>query len=213
MNTFGSGRSAAVALALIAVAAAVLVLLVRGQLRETADVARLQAVRTMLKQVPMPAHDNDPARDAFDVDAGMRASGIDELYLARQAGRLVGVYAVVSIQGYADKVELLVGADTDGRITGVQLLEQHETEGYGGRLANEDRDWLQVLHGRRLAGSGDPAWRLRRDGGEVDAISGATITSRNILSGVREVLDAISRAELARPDPPSPVAGDRAARQ
>jgi electron transport complex protein RnfG len=192
-----TGYAGVVVLSLVAALSAAIVLVVRGYLHESADVARLQTLRATLRQVPMPAHDNDPAGESFPVSPDMHRSGIDAVYVARSSGRVVGVYAIATVEGYADDIVLLVGIDAD-HVTGVSVIEQRETEGYGARVAGEERGWLETFDGRRLAAAGEASWRLRQDGGGVDAISGATITSRNLLQGVREVLDAVSRSGVMR---------------
>lgn len=189
------GYAGVAVLSLVAAFSAGAVLVVRGCLHESADLARLQTLRSTLRQVPMPAHDNDPAGEPFPVSPDQHRSGIDALYVARSAGRVVGVYAIVTVEGYADDIVLLVGIDGD-HVTGVSLIDQNETEGYGARIAGDERGWLETFDGRRLAAAGESSWRLRQDGGSVDAISGATITSRNLLQGVREALDAVSRSGL-----------------
>ena len=102
-----------------------------------------------------------------------------------QAGDFVG--AAVSAgndKGFGGHLQLMVGFDTAGSVTGYQILETHETPGLG---AKADQ-WFQQGNKGNVIGRkpADGPLTVKKDGGDVDAITGSTITSRAFLSIVND---------------------------
>lgn len=123
------------------------------------------------------------ARLAVVPDAvSFQASSEDEaLYLGYDAsGALAGYALTVKAKGYGGAMTVMVGLSADGKILGVRVNAHNETEGLGSRCAGEG--WLSRFVG--LSGSA----RLRADGGQVDAVSGATISSRAVTGAVDTAL-------------------------
>jgi len=141
----------------------------------------------------LPAHDNRPAGKPVPIDLGGGKNAI--LYPARLAGALVGVAVEMeSPPGYGGPIRLLVGAGMDGAITGVAIFPGHkENPGYGDRV--EDEAWLAGFVGKTL-GSG--VWKPRAEdpAGVVDAVSGATVSSRAVVAGVGDALAVIGEYKV-----------------
>jgi len=108
-----------------------------------------------------------------------------------EEGRLAGYVIKVKSHGYSSDIEMLVGLRRENtkelKVTGVKILAQAETPGLGSRV--ESRAFLDNLHGRVSR-----TLRLKKDGGELDAITGATITSRAVIDGLRKSIDAFESA-------------------
>ena len=69
------------------------------------------------------------------------------------------------------------------------MLEHRETPGLGDRVETSKSDWALQFNGRSL---GDPVvegWRIRRDGGDFDQLTGASVTPRAIVKAVRQTLE------------------------
>ena len=121
-------------------------------------------------------------------------NGITKFYTVYDAffkdGTLAGHVAKASGQGYADKIELLLGLDADARnITGLFILDQKETPGLGNRILEQPwRDqFLNKPASRRLVVvKGTPGKT-----NEIDAISGATISSRSVTGIVNKTINDI----------------------
>jgi electron transport complex protein RnfG len=113
-----------------------------------------------------------------------------------QAGRILafdslraplGFILKASAEGYSGRIEALVGLDTALRVTAVRVLSQTETAGLGAKIASPE--FLSQF------GSKTPdRLRLRQDGGEIDAVTAATISSRALTHAVRETVDAFQRS-------------------
>ncbi len=147
---------------------------VNSQRRQTA----LEAVLPGTNQ-----YDNTPISDAVTV----RHLDRDwTFYTARKAGAFAGAAVeTASPNGYGGNIRLMFGFDSDGKSIGIAILEQKETPGLG---ANIDTPGFRD----RLAGNDlqKTNWRVKKDGGDIDHITAATISSRAVTDAVREALDA-----------------------
>lgn len=116
---------------------------------------------------------------------------IDEMpikvYTAKNGDEVVG-YAVETMtkQGFSGVVKLMVGFLTDGTINNVNVLQQAETPGLGTKMCDEGNPLLAGVKGQEATGT----FKVTKDGGEVDALTAATISSR-------AYLDAVNRACVA----------------
>ena len=122
---------------------------------------------------------------------------IDEMpivvYTATKGGSVAG-YAVQTMtkQGFSGVVRLMVGFTPDGEVVNVNVLEQAETPGLGTKMTEEGNPLLMSIKGQRLEEKQlvDGRLAVRKDGGDVDALTAATISSR-------AYVDAINRAWMA----------------
>ena len=89
-----------------------------------------------------------------------------------------------SKNGFGGKIELMVGMLADGIINKVSVLSQAETPGLGANMVNEK--WKSQFDGK------DPKnfiLKVKKDGGDVDAITAATISSRAVSEAVKRAAD------------------------
>ena len=122
---------------------------------------------------------------------------IDEMpitvYTATKGGAVAG-YAVQTMtkQGFSGVVRLMVGFTPEGEVVNVNVLEQSETPGLGTKMADEGNPLLMSVKGQKLEEKKlvDGKLAVRKDGGDVDALTAATISSR-------AYVDAINRAWMA----------------
>ncbi|MBQ9417236.1 MAG: RnfABCDGE type electron transport complex subunit G [Bacteroidales bacterium] len=97
-------------------------------------------------------------------------------------GRVVGTAVEAgSDKGFGGHLQLMVGFDAEGKVCGYQVIETHETPGLG---AKADQWFQKGGKGDIIGRSGE--LKVKKDGGDVDAISGSTITSRAFLGIVNE---------------------------
>lgn len=123
---------------------------------------------------------------------------IDELpvtvYTATASDGAVAGYAVQSATktGFGGMIRMMVGFTPDGEVVNVNVLEQAETPGLGTKMAEEDNVLLRSVKGKRLETMQlvDGKLAVRKDGGDVDALTAATISSR-------AYCDAMNRAWMA----------------
>ena len=113
---------------------------------------------------------------------------------AATKGSAVAGYAVQTMtkQGFSGVVRLMVGFTPEGEVVNVNVLEQSETPGLGTKMADEGNPLLMSVKGQKLEEKKlvDGKLAVRKDGGDVDALTAATISSR-------AYVDAINRAWMA----------------
>ena len=125
-----------------------------------------------------------PPFESYTTQAVMPASGKDSIVLfTGSAGEdTVGVAVnTYSFEGYSGLIKLMVGFTPDGTIHNIVVLEQKETPGLGTKMTTA---WKDQFIGKNLK---DFNCTVKKDGGQVDAITAATISSRAFC-------DAINRA-------------------
>ena len=90
--------------------------------------------------------------------------------------------------GYGGTVRLMVGITADRKVVSYQVLSANETPGLGAKLGD---DAFKTQFGGKAAES----LAVKKDGGEIDAITGATITSRAVCAAIADACDRIARVE------------------
>jgi len=139
------------------------------------------AVRDILKDAA-----NDPIASRFQIKDG---EVLRNFFVAVIGGQPRGVALESSGKGYGGDVGLMVGLDVvDSKILGVGVTTMSETPGLGAR-AKTDPKFAAQYKGRKLT---EPV-KVTQDGGPINAISGATITSRAVSSGVADALALYER--------------------
>jgi len=172
-----------------------------------------RALRTVAEVLPRGAYNNSPDRDVKLLnDAALLGSPKPQpAYRARFDGSPTAVALTVTApDGYISPIELLVGIDSEGNVIAVRALNHQETPGLGDQIEIDKSAWIEQFSGGNLAG-GTGALALRRDGGDLDHISGATITSRAVSKAVRNALkyDAQNREQIFAPDAASETPADK----
>ena len=121
---------------------------------------------------------------------------------AIKAGQVSGVILPVrTSEGYSGDIDLLVGVNRDGSLGGVRVVTHRETPGLGDNIELAKSDWVLSFNGRARNGSDDPNWAVRKDGGQFDQFTGATITPRAVVDATAVALDYFeaNRALLLTP--------------
>lgn len=142
------------------------------------------------------SHDNDLLADSIAVTAPdlLGSAQPVKIYRARHGGAPVAaIIRPIAPDGYRGPIELLVAIGQDGRLIGVQVIRHEETPGLGDAFESRDVHWLDRFRGRSLTDPPTQRWTVRRDGGDFDAFTGATITPRAIVKAVRNALEYYQR--------------------
>lgn len=127
-----------------------------------------------------------PDADAFEVADVKLTEGIDQVYTVKKAGADVGyVITATSKEGYGGNIQISVGITSDGTVNGISILSISETAGLGMNAKNPE-------FYNQYAGKQTDHFYVSKDGGNgepIDALSGATITSRAVTGAVNNALD------------------------
>lgn len=148
-------------------------------------------LRNLYALLPPARLDNDIAGDTLQLPAAalLGTELTTTAYRARRQGEPVAViFNSIAPDGYNGKIHLLVGVNVDGSLAGVRVIKHAETPGLGDGIEIRKSPWIKGFDGRSLDNPGTAGWRVRRDGGEFDQLTGATITPRAIVAAVRKTL-------------------------
>jgi electron transport complex protein RnfG len=184
-------RPAAV-LAGFALLATTVLVFTYGRTREPiARAERAELARSLRTLIPVDAYDRDPVDDTV-VLAPDGLLGSDErvtAFRARIGGetRIVAFNAVAP-DGYNGAIRLLVAVRRDGHLAGVRVVNHHETPGLGDGIEAERSPWIHGFDGKSLGQPPVDQWKVKKDGGAFDQLTGATITPRAVVRAVRRAL-------------------------
>lgn len=107
-------------------------------------------------------------------------------------GQLAGIVVKIAPKGYAGPIEMVLGLDAQGKVLGYKILSLKETPGLGTKLS--DPIFAQPFK-KLLTEKPSPVFLVKKDGGDVDAITAATISSRAFCSGVRNALELFTKIQ------------------
>lgn len=177
-----------ITLALFAAGATGLTAVVNALTETTiAHQAALQQKALLDQVVPAENYDNDMQGECYVVtDPALGNMAPHRLYLARKEGKPVAAaIETTAPDGYSGAIQLLVGADFQGNVLGSRVVEHHETPGLGDKIDIRISDWISHFSGKQVDGEQDKRWAVKKDGGDFDQFTGATITPRAVVRAVK----------------------------
>mgnify|MGYP000013811180 FL=1 len=141
--------------------------------------------------VVIPGFDNNPAEEAETVEV---EGTTYKIYPATQGGNPIGAAVEASANGFGGTLTVLVGFDTEGNIIDYSLLSHAETPGLGSKAS----DWFKKGAKGDITGKnpGTQSLTVSKDGGEIDAITASTITSRAFLQAVNNAWSAYMNGQV-----------------
>lgn len=151
-----------------------------------------QMLLDSLKQlIPDNLHDNDLTQSTMKIFEEELLGHRKELVI--YIGKLneePSVYAipVTARNGYSGDIDIMVGIKINGEITNVKILEQHETPGLGDLIEAKKSNWIQQFPNQSLQKTNEKQWKVKRDGGKFDQITGATISPRAVVLAIKQAL-------------------------
>jgi electron transport complex protein RnfG len=141
-------------------------------------------------------YDNDLLADRIEVRDSelLGTTATVPVYRARRHGETIAiVIAPVAPDGYSGPIRLLVGIDRTGRVLGVRVSAHNETPGLGDAIEKRKSPWILGFDGKSLQDPPAPRWAVRKDGGDFDQFTGATITPRAVVGAVANALAYFER--------------------
>ena len=152
---------------------------------------RALLLRNLHALLPADRLDNDMVSDTLELPPAelLGTSEISIVYRARLAGEPVAaIFNSIAPNGYSGRIHLLIGIYVDGSIAGVRVVKHAETPGLGDAVEIRKSEWITGFDGKSLSDPNTVGWQVRRDGGQFDQFTGATITPRAVVGAVHRTL-------------------------
>jgi len=154
---------------------------------------REAAQRALLEIIPLERHDNDmlmdvqPVPEQYWATLGLKKGG--NIHIARDQGQPVAaIIPAVTPDGYSGAISMIIGINFNGSIAGVRVVEHRETPGLGDKVDLKKSDWILSFNGKSLINPQASGWKVKKEGGDYDQFTGATITPRAVVSQVLKTL-------------------------
>jgi electron transport complex protein RnfG len=130
-------------------------------------------------------YDNDPVKERIKLAVGEDEEGKPievVVFPAKKGGKTQAVAYSASAKGYHDLIEVMVGVDPEGTLTGISIMTHTETPGLGARI-------VEPGFTAQFAGLDLETAKLSAEGGKVDALSGATFSTMGVITAVDTALE------------------------
>lgn len=159
----------------------------------TADTIAQQEQKTLLSTIDEVLnsiqYDNDLYRECHQLDVPELGPGQHKLYPVRwQNSNKALVVESTAPDGYSGKIKLLTAITRDGTIAGTRVLQHKETPGLGDKIDLRISNWILSFNGKPLAEVQRDTWGVKKDGGQFDQFTGATITPRAVVKQLKHTV-------------------------
>jgi len=188
-----------VVLTLITAGAGLVLSFVERQTRAPIAEQRRQEMLRALQAV-LPTFDNQPDTDSVELVFGQDKKGRDlkrSFYRGRSGEQLTGIaFTITAPDGYSGNIGIMVGILPDGSVKAIEILSHAETPGLGDKVS---KSAFKAQFAGKTLDNAD--WRVKKDGGSFDQITGATISPRAVVKAVKQGLEfyAAHRDEVIAP--------------
>jgi len=152
---------------------------------------KLRILRQLNEILPTASFNNDLLEDVIEIndEVFFRHSAPVKVYRARMNDQAVAVLMnLVAPDGYNGDIRLLAGVSANGEILGVRVISHRETPGLGDPIEKQRSDWILGFNHKSLQNPESDGWAVKRDGGEFDQFTGATISPRAVVRAVHNTL-------------------------
>ncbi|MFC5078154.1 Electron transport complex protein RnfG [Vibrio thalassae] len=154
--------------------------------------AQLQA--TLNEVIPHELHDNELSASCTLVsDPALGTSQPQPVYIAtiNNQPQAMAIESVAP-DGYNGAIKIIVGMDIEGTILGTRVLAHQETPGLGDKIDLRITDWVLGFTGKQVTDENESQWAVRKDGGQFDSFTGATITPRAVVKAVKNTVSYVN---------------------
>ena len=152
---------------------------------------KITLLRKLNNIIPAESYDNNLLLDTITIKPDTLLATTEETlaYRARKNSKNVAVvFTSIAPNGYNGPIDLLVGVKADGTLAGVRVVKHRETPGLGDAVSITHSDWILGFDNKSLSNPDAKGWKVKRDGGEFDQFTGATITPRAVVKAVHNAL-------------------------
>ena len=148
-------------------------------------------LRTINQLIPEDSYDNDIFASCFLVnDDNLLGKGqTQQVFVAKKYNQPVALMLeTTTFKGYSGEIKIAVGILADGSVAGVRTIRHSETPGLGDKIQTNKSDWIYSFNGKSYQEDQSAHWEVTKNGGTIDAFTGATITPRAVTLAVKDAL-------------------------
>ena len=159
-----------------------------------AESERLAAQKALFEIVPLALHNNDllvdlqPIPEQYWLALGLDNGG--DVHIARLDDQPVAaIVPSITTDGYSGDIAMIVGINFDGTVAGVRVVDHKETPGLGDKVELRKSDWILSFNGKSLSNPEISKWNVKKDRGDFDQFTGATITPKAVIHQIAKTLE------------------------
>ncbi len=160
----------------------------KGPIAKSEEQAKLALINQAL---PNALYDNDIVNDVaiLPPTPELGTTYPTAAYRARLNGAPSAlVLEAIAPDGYSGKIKLIIAIRANGELAGVRVVSHIETPGLGDYIDAAKSDWIKQFEHASLVSPDSKAWKVKKDGGRFDYMTGATITPRAVVKAVHKAL-------------------------
>jgi H+/Na+-translocating ferredoxin:NAD+ oxidoreductase subunit G len=172
----------------------IVIVVVHNLTKDKISLNEERAAIAVVGEVITDEYDNDLLQDKIEIDVPpyINSSNMITAYRARKNNKPVAISLMpVMTKGYNGSLSLVIGISYDGTLTGIKILQHNETKGFGDQAHQDNSNWLLGFQGYSLD-TPKNKWAIKKEDGEFDQLTGATITSRSIINILYKTLEYYS---------------------
>ena len=153
---------------------------------QSEETAKLKLINQIAPQV---LYDNDLIKDTVNLPANAQLGTENDTIAYR--GRLQGQPSIIVLEaiapdGYSGKIAMIVAITNAGAISGVRVVTHKETPGLGDYIDIAKNSWIRLFAGASHQRYPEENWKVKKDGGQFDYMTGATISPRAMIKAVHK---------------------------
>ncbi|ACJ29111.1 Electron transport complex, RnfABCDGE type, G subunit [Shewanella piezotolerans WP3] len=149
---------------------------------------QIELSRVLHQIIPDEIHDNELTEHCITIQDSDFLGTTQPLpaYIATRNGDGVAIaIETVAPDGYNGNIKIIIGLNKAGEVLGVRTLSHQETPGLGDKIELRKSDWVTKFNGLTVSSEKDKRWHVKKDGGQIDQFTGATITPRAYVNAVK----------------------------
>jgi len=156
-----------------------------------AEAQERQLLSVLNQLVPESMHTNDMHLDCIIINdqPALGSTTPKRVFRARQQSRNVAaIIETTAPDGYSGAIDMVVAVSVDGRSLGARVVNHKETPGLGDKIDLRVSDWILSFNDVPLTDQNQSRWQVKKDGGQFDQFTGATITPRAVVEAIRSTV-------------------------
>jgi len=139
--------------------------------------------------IPASMHDNALYADCIVIQSDV-IGGTQRAYRSMLNGEVNGIaIETTATNGYSGDIDMIVGLTANMQVKGVRVLQHKETPGLGDKIELSVSDWILSFDELVYKTENRSLWQVKKDGGQFDQFTGATITPRAVVNTVADTIE------------------------